>query len=162
MSLRPGVVITGLTESGEAAFLSDEVAPNLLELEGAAVAQLLRLGSPPWREADGAVDSAAPPSRLPAGGLSVQLVRLDPATDESWLRGDGWRHVDTQDVTVVLEGRLVVGVETGEHVLGPGETVVQRGTRHRLRADGGPVVALVVHMAPDPGAAGAAPLVVGR
>jgi quercetin dioxygenase-like cupin family protein len=43
---------------------------------------------------------------------------------------------DTLDFMVVLEGEIVLGLDDGEHHLVAGDTVVQRGTRHRWRVAG--------------------------
>jgi quercetin dioxygenase-like cupin family protein len=43
---------------------------------------------------------------------------------------------DTLDFMVVLDGQVELGLDDGEYVLGAGDTVVQRGTRHRWRVVG--------------------------
>ena len=46
------------------------------------------------------------------------------------------RHEDTDDLFLVLDGRLVIELRDGQVELGPGELyVVPRGVEHRPRAD---------------------------
>ncbi len=42
----------------------------------------------------------------------------------------------TLDLMVVLSGRVLLGLDDGEQEVGPGDAVVQRGTRHRWRVIG--------------------------
>jgi quercetin dioxygenase-like cupin family protein len=54
---------------------------------------------------------------------------------------------------VILSGRLVLGLDDGDHELGPGDIVVQRATRHRWRVTGDEPCTYVVFMVrPDPSA----------
>jgi quercetin dioxygenase-like cupin family protein len=56
---------------------------------------------------------------------------------------------------VVLDGEIVLGTDDGERVLHAGDTVVQRGTRHRWRVHGDtPCTYAVCMVRPDPGVAG--------
>lgn len=50
---------------------------------------------------------------------------------------------DTIDYLVILDGQLVLEMETGETILGPGDCVVQRGTMHAWRNDGPQPVTMV-------------------
>jgi quercetin dioxygenase-like cupin family protein len=97
----------------------------------------------------------------------VRVIRMPPAApstpvDEQWLRvhGDddaepGMHATDTLDFMVVLSGEIVLGTDDGERVLGAGDTVVQRGTRHRWRVHGDlPCTYAVCMVRPDPDAAG--------
>jgi mannose-6-phosphate isomerase-like protein (cupin superfamily) len=147
VNVPPRVVETGLDAQRRAGVLADGAAANVIELLGATIVRLLRLDEPPWSLLGGAVAGGRPEPLRP-GGLSVQLMMLDPP--KAGGPQPAWRQVETQDITIVLDGELVVELEAdGEHVLGPGETLVQCGTRHRLRARGGPVAALVAHLMPS-------------
>jgi quercetin dioxygenase-like cupin family protein len=126
--LEPRVVTTGLDPAGRPALLSDQ-RERASSHGAASVAQLHR-----------------------SAGVTVLLFQL-AASD--WPASGGWRQVPTQDITTVLTGELLVELDTGSALLEPGDTLVQRGTRHRMRAIDGPVTALVTHLetsegAPDP------------
>ena len=67
---------------------------------------------------------------------------------------------DTLDFVVVVQGEIELGTGDGASVrLGRGDTVVQRGARHRWRVVGdGPCTYAVVMLRPDPAAGPAAPM----
>jgi quercetin dioxygenase-like cupin family protein len=53
----------------------------------------------------------------------------------------------------VVDGRIVLGLDDGEHELGPGDVVIQRGNRHRWRVVGDdPCTYVVCMLRPDPDA----------
>jgi mannose-6-phosphate isomerase-like protein (cupin superfamily) len=60
---------------------------------------------------------------------------------------------DTLDFMVVVDGRIVLGLDDGEHELGSGDVVIQRGNRHRWRVAGdAPCTYVVCMLRPDPAA----------
>jgi quercetin dioxygenase-like cupin family protein len=98
----------------------------------------------------------------PAGGCSVRIIRFPGASEGGgdWIRveGDdpdepGMHATDTLDFMVVIDGRIVLGLDDGEHELGPGDVVIQRGNRHRWRVVGDdPCTYVVCMLRPDPAA----------
>jgi quercetin dioxygenase-like cupin family protein len=152
---------------GRAVFRSDGTPPRTVEIpDSAAVSEVLWLDGPALTADDGR-DRDDPGFALepPLGGASVRIIRMpapDPSlpVEEHWLRieGDdpaapGHHTTDTLDVEVILDGRLVLGLDDGDHELGPGDVVVQRGTRHRWRVTGdGPCTYAVFMLRPDPSA----------
>ena len=48
----------------------------------------------------------------------------------------GMHTTQTVDVGVVLDGQLVLELDDGEVLLGPGDVIVQNGTRHAWRNRG--------------------------
>lgn len=149
-------VVTG-SSGGGAAFVSDGPPAAVVSLPGATVWRLLQLDSLPGSADDGE-PAPGTPTPLPPRGISAQIIELDPRRPDEWPEGGGWRQAGTLDLTVVVEGALALGLEDAETVLGPGDTLVQRGTRHRMRATGGPVRALVAHLGPGHGAPPLQPL----
>jgi quercetin dioxygenase-like cupin family protein len=139
-------VVTGIDASGDHVITSDGPAPNSIdagpigvsEVFWSATADRCR-GDDPDRSGEGF------PLEPPLGGVSGRVIRMpgiptgvDP--DDTWLRVDGddptvpgMHATDTLDLMVVLEGSVVMGLDDDERVIGPGEFVVQRGTRHRWR-----------------------------
>ncbi len=145
----PGVrcVVTGI-DGGVAVVRSDAAVDGSEPLPGVTVWPLLHLAGPVRGYDDGAPRAAA--GRLEPGGVSVQVVERQPG--DGWPDGGGWRRSGTQDLTVVASGRLLAGLDGGEVELGPGDTLVNLGARHRLRALGGPCRVLTTHLAPGAGA----------
>jgi quercetin dioxygenase-like cupin family protein len=137
-------------QSGRAGFSFDGTPP-LLRVPGADIWRLLRLDRPPRT-----VDEGAPaddlPGPLPPNGISIQLVELAPRGDH-WPEDGGWRQVDTLDIHVVVSGALLLGLDGGAELrLEPGDTLVQRGTRHRMMAaDNRPARFLGAHLMPGSG-----------
>ena len=79
----------------------------------------------------------------PPGSSASPASRAGTPVDDTWLRVPyedpalpGWHRSETLDLMVVLEGDLVLGLDDGEHPLGAGAAVVQRGTFHRWRVVG--------------------------
>ena len=150
MNWPPRLVETGIDDHGRPAFLSDAPAAAVVTIGPASVAPILWFDTAIRRMADGRV-TEPPSSALPPGGLSVQVMRLDPIGD-GWPAAGGWRQVPTQDITTVVDGALLVGLQDGDHRLEAGETVVFRGDVHRMRANRATVTTLGAHLSPGPGA----------
>ena len=75
----------------------------------------------------------------PAGGTAFRVFHVPPdaqmreAMSHSTIDGieaDGFHTTQTIDYVMVLEGEVSLELDTGEVTLGPGDCVVQRGTRH--------------------------------
>jgi quercetin dioxygenase-like cupin family protein len=156
-------VVTGI-DDGKAVFRSDGAPARTIDVPGGVgVSELLWLDGAPTSVDDGRDrDDDGYPLEPPPGGASVRIIRLpapaaDAAPAEQWLRvaGDDAAHpgmhaTDTLDFMVVLDGRIVLGLDDGEHALEPGDAVVQRGTAHRWRVVGpDPCTYAVVMLRPD-------------
>ena len=83
----------------------------------------------------------------PAGGNAWRVFTVPPdaimrermaqnAATVPGLEADGFHTTDTIDYLMVLEGEITLEFDTGEVALGPGDCVVQRGTRHAWRNRG--------------------------
>lgn len=139
-------VVTGIDTSGRHVFTDDGTAPNTIVTDTVAVSEVLWLDGPQPSITDDP-DNAGSGFSLepPPGGASARIIRMpgipkgaDP--ESTWLRvaGDsesepGMHATDTLDLMVVLEGSVVMGLDDGERIIGPGEFVIQRGTPHRWR-----------------------------
>jgi quercetin dioxygenase-like cupin family protein len=156
-------VVTGHEAAGIAVIRSDGEPAGTIRANGFGVATWLWLDGPPATVDDGG-DEPGGAIRLepPAGGCSVRIIRF-PGTSEGggdWIRveGDdpdepGMHATDTLDFMVVIDGRIVLGLDDGEHELGPGDVVIQRGNRHRWRVvSGEPCTYVVCMLRPDAGA----------
>jgi quercetin dioxygenase-like cupin family protein len=156
-------VVTGLDAEGRAVIRSDGAPPGTIRANGFGVATWLWLDGPPATVDDGG-DEPDGSIRLepPVGGCSVRVIRFPGAREGGgdWIRveGDdpdepGMHATDTLDFMVVIDGRIVLGLDDGEHELGPGDVVIQRGNRHRWRVAGDePCTYAVCMLRPDPDA----------
>jgi quercetin dioxygenase-like cupin family protein len=157
-------VITGWDENGKSKIDIDEDTPRRTATPGYTVCQVWRAEQLPVHpEDDDAVAGEAdlsPADRLAAvppppsdTGLVVEVDVFPPDKevnfDEVWgptgesgipgLHGD-----DSQvDVVTVVSGEIYCVLETGETLLKPGDTIVQRGTNHAW-SNRGDVPAVVV------------------
>jgi mannose-6-phosphate isomerase-like protein (cupin superfamily) len=127
-------VVTGHDEHGKSIKVSDGLPPQDHPMQGAAVGAdfieiwntpeaVPALGSDPGSE-----PTARPFSMMPANGHLIRIIEIYPP------RLGGKRTVmhrtRTLDYAVVIEGEIVLILNDGETVLGPGSVVVQRGTDH--------------------------------
>lgn len=156
-------VVTGHDASGKSVFVSDQtVAPVSPVLMPQAEFHKLWGGDQTPQFPD---DGTQPEWRMyfpPIGGFRFGMFTVppegagtpDPSLDIEQALGDleatlpgmaryldpsdpGMHTTDTIDFEVVLEGTVVLELDDGAEVtLGPGDTVVQNGTRHRWRNAG--------------------------
>jgi mannose-6-phosphate isomerase-like protein (cupin superfamily) len=153
-------VVTGHDADGRDVIRADDRPPGTIEADGFGLAHWLWLDGTPATVDDGG-DVPAGPLALepPPGGCAVRLIRFPGGGD--WIRVDGddpdrpgMHATDTLDFMVVLDGRIVLGLDDGEHELGAGDVVVQRGNPHRWRVAGdAPCTYVVCMVRPDPAAA---------
>ena len=138
-------VVTG--RDGADTFRSDGEPPRTVGVAGpggrerAAVARRAarRRGRRRGPRLGGVPPRAADRRRQRPGDLPPSPAR---GADGGWLRVDGddparpGRHrTDTLDLVVVLDGAVTLGLDDGDHLLGPGDVVIQRGTEHRWRPE---------------------------
>jgi len=160
-------VVTGHDAAGRPVWLSDGTPAATVEApNGTAVSDLFLLDGPPAGAAAGGDPTGPRVLEPPPGGCSCRVIRFPPPppgapVEEHWVRvpGDdparpGMHATDTLDFMIVLHGRIVLGLDDGEHHLAAGDTVIQRGTDHRWRVEGDePCTYLVVMLRTDPAAA---------
>lgn len=165
-------VVTGHDEAGRSVFASDEqVAPLELDLfPGWAFHPLWGGDAPPTFPGDGAPPTA--PAYFPAlGGFRFSLSTIPPhgtgpyegddpdgaaAAVEAAMPGllghmepddPGMHTTDTIDLEVILSGEVILELDDGaETRLGPGDTIVQNGTRHRWRNPGRQPAVMAIFM----------------
>jgi quercetin dioxygenase-like cupin family protein len=165
-------VETGHDQAGRAVIRSDGTAPRTVQApSGVSVSELLWLDGPVRSVDDGRDrDEAGFPLEPPPGGASFRIITMPPPatgvdTETTWLRvpGDdptrpGMHATDTLDYVVIVDGEIVLGLDDGEHRLGAGDVVIQRGTAHRWRVVGDQACTYGVLML-RPDRDGAAPVV---
>lgn len=132
-------IVTGFDERGRSTVIADGEA----------------FGSDAWAEVwvtdpahglDAVVDPHDGTTVLepPAGGTAWRVFTVPPdavmrsrlaetAAAIPGMEPDGFHTTDTLDYVMVLEGTIDLELDTGEVRLGPGDCVVQRGTRHAWR-----------------------------
>ncbi|MGO4445566.1 cupin domain-containing protein [Mycobacterium sp. 2YAF39] len=157
-------VVTGHDESGKSVFASDE---KVAALPVTGFHRLWGGDATPQFPDDGSVPdhhTYFPPIggfrfgmfALPPDGAAASGTATGPVDFESEVPGllsymdmsdPGMHTTDTIDFEVVMEGTVVLELDDGaEVVLGPGDTVVQNGTRHRWRNAGDTTARLAVFM----------------
>lgn len=132
-------VVTGIDGEGRSTFLSDGPAHG-----GDAWAEVWV--TDPTKGLDAVVDPQDGMTMLepPAGGSAWRVFQVPPDAQmrEAMARGvgaiegveaDGFHTTRTVDYVMVVEGEIALELDTGEVELGPGDCVVQRGTRHAWR-----------------------------
>ena len=166
-------IVTGHDAEGRDVIVSDAAPPGTIEPSssetgGYGLAHWWCLDGAPASVDDGG-DVPDGPLQLepPPGGCSVMLIRFPgggASDDEGWIRVDGddpdrpgMHATDTLDFMVVIDGHIVLGLDDGEHELGPGDVVVQRGNLHRWKVRGDqPCTYAVCMMRPDTAGTGPA------
>ena len=154
-------IVTGHDAQGRDVIASDGPPPGLTmptdASGGFGLAQWLWLDAAPSTVDDGGEVPDGPPQlEPPPGGCSVMLIHFPGGGDWIGVDGDdpdrpGMHATDTLDFMVVIDGRIVLGLDDGEHELGPGDVVVQRGNVHRWRVSGDtPCTYAVCMVRPDP------------
>ena len=138
-------VVTGHDDSGRSVIVSDE------ELDGIAFGERGGEAVSVWGRDDTArfPDDGAGPTWTtafpPVGGCRVTVFSLAPGGSEDFDQfiatalaeyavpgRPGLHRTATLDFDIVLSGEVVLELEAGHEVtLGPGDVVVQNGTRHR-------------------------------
>jgi mannose-6-phosphate isomerase-like protein (cupin superfamily) len=137
-------VVTGHTPEGAAVVVSDE-DDELMAFDELGSGAMLLWGSdgPAEFPDDGGRPTLSAPFP-PIGGCACSVMQIAPGSDAvhafvrdalaPWADPDepGMHRSATLDYDVVLEGRVGLELDDGVEVtLGPGDVVVQNGTRHR-------------------------------
>jgi mannose-6-phosphate isomerase-like protein (cupin superfamily) len=162
-------VVTGVDTEGRSCIVSDGLTPHRLAGPGLTKCDIWRAESLPTPlTADDGIDEMV--SLPQKAGLVYRVVSFPP--DSEWDRTKGYSdakgalpgsdiaektgipglHVtETVDILTILSGELYVVTETGEALLRPGDTLVQRGTTHAWSNRGTvPATAVSLMMAAEP------------
>jgi hypothetical protein len=148
-------VVTGLDENGRSTIVSDGPATTRVVADAFTINQLWRSEVVPPHVSDGSTlgdEVVIPP---PPGGFVVSVTAFPPDSEwdlEARYRGSlatsgaastfveseipGLHEIDSIDVITVVSGEVVVVLETTDTLLRPGDTLIQRGTRHTWRNRG--------------------------
>ena len=127
MGAAPRRIVTGHDAEGRSVVLSDAPTPKTLDIGSAAFHEL-------WitEETPAPIEASEPeptdrPVRTPPpdGGVLVRFTEMAPGADAPMHR------TETVDVGVVIEGETWLLLDDGSETrMGPGDSVVQRGTNH--------------------------------
>lgn len=151
-------VVTGHSPEGQAVFAADELVPPI-ELELLPGMEFHRLWGTdePVRFPDDGSQPSMPTYFPPVGGFRVGMFTVPPSTTQADLSAidvgaalaemeralpglaehmeldePGMHTTATVDFEFVVSGRCLLELDDGEtREVGPGDTVVQNGTRHR-------------------------------
>ncbi|MET0363033.1 MAG: cupin domain-containing protein [Sphingobium sp.] len=124
----PRRVVTGLDAEGRSTVILDGPVP---QGPNGATQLVWRTPALP-ADNSGTADASVPfgIDHLKDGGSTFSIVDL-PVGLPRFMHA-----TDTADYIVILSGEIVLELETGEVILGPGDALVQRGTAHAWRNDG--------------------------
>jgi quercetin dioxygenase-like cupin family protein len=133
-------VVTGLDEQGRSTVLVDGAA---LPMSGSGALVWRTEGLPADNSARADIAQVDFSMALMEGGGTMFMVVDFPPGQVAPMHA-----TNTVDYIVVLEGRITLGLETGDVVLGPGDCLVDRGVIHSWRNDGAETVRMVTVIVP--------------
>jgi mannose-6-phosphate isomerase-like protein (cupin superfamily) len=150
-------IVTGHDPEGNSIFLSDGMAPNIVQPDATpnmAMIDLWETGSSPASN-EGVVDAAnrKMPLSPPKSGTIFRILVLPPEKERDFSKVGavfaqwGEKHVlaqkpekvkryptfhetNTLDYAIVLEGEVWALMDIGETLMKPGDVLIQRGTHH--------------------------------
>ena len=152
LDLRARRIVVGLNEQGRSTFVSDGFSATRLATEAYTINQIWQAAAVPtpvMAESTLGTQAVIP---VPPGGYTYVVTTFPP--DASWDYEAGYAkalsdagaadsvgpddlpgmHItDTIDIVTVISGEIWALVETGETLMKPGDTLVQRGTKHAWR-----------------------------
>ena len=127
-------VVTGHDADGKSIKLSDGIPPQDHPMQGEAIgADFIEIWNTPERvptltSQPESEPTARPFAIMPASGHLIRIIEIYPPHLGG--RRTVMHRTRTLDYAVVIEGEVVLILDDGETVLGPGSVVVQRGTDH--------------------------------
>lgn len=127
-------VVTGHDAHGRSVKLSDGLPAQDHPMQGEAIgADFLEIWNTPdavptLTSQPDAEPTARPFAIMPATGHLMRLIEIYPPNMGG--KRTVMHRTRTLDYAVVIEGEVVLILDDGETVLGPGSVVVQRGTDH--------------------------------
>jgi hypothetical protein len=127
-------VVTGHDAQGKSVKLSDGVPPQDHPMQGAAVgADFIEIWNttepvPTLTSEPSGEPTARPFAIMPATGHIMRIIEIYPPSMGG--KRTVMHRTRTLDYAAVIEGEVVLILDDGETVLGPGSVVVQRGTDH--------------------------------
>ena len=160
-------VVAGVAADGRSEIVSDANTTVRAATAGFTTCQIWQLDSMPpmvdQDDASGVEASIAPP----AGGFIYMLTTFPPDSEwdadsyrealaaagdaDAYRDGDGeiagLHQTDTVDIITVLSGEIYAVLEHGETLLSPGDSFIQRGTKHAWSNRGSKPCTIVAVMA---------------
>ena len=127
MSSAPRRIVTGHDADGRSVVLADGPTPKTLDIGTAAFHEIWITDRTPVPIPATEPEPTDRPVRTPppANGVTVRFTEQEPGAESPLHR------TETLDVGVVLEGETWLLLDDGSETrMGPGDTVVQRGTKH--------------------------------
>lgn len=145
----PRLVVTGDNAAGQGGIVSDSAIAGLVDTPLFSSVEIWQTDSVPAKTT---ADSTLGAMSLepPVGGVVVRMVTIPPDVDAAtsgMTTGDalaeiggsdaapddgalGVHTTETIDVITVISGELYAVLDTGETLLRPGDSLIQRGTAH--------------------------------
>jgi mannose-6-phosphate isomerase-like protein (cupin superfamily) len=146
-------VVTGLDESGKSTVVADGATPVRVSTPGFTVCDIWTVNNLPTPVLDEDGTTGEVLLDPPPGGFIYRITTFPPdsewdagaeyraaldamsgadAVDRAGVEDDsvGMHQTDTVDIVTIISGELYAITETGETLLKPGDSLVQRGTVH--------------------------------
>jgi len=160
-------VVSGLDAAGKSTIVLDEYTRSRVAREASTVCDVWRVDSLPPQMAEDDTLTERRETSLPSNGFVVRVATFPPEREIDWAVArreppyssipDGYSDIpglhvtETVDVVTVVSGELYAVLETTETLLRPGDTFIQRGTKHAWSNRGTePVTVVAVMMAAKP------------
>jgi hypothetical protein len=145
-------LVTGVDDAGHAVFVDDGECSSIQTVAGVptfVVTNLWQHREVPVQNDGAAHDGLDGPVTLepPPGGSIFRMVEFPPDSDWRELGVTDQVHATPSlDYALVVEGELWAVLDEEERLMGPGDVLIQRGTRHAWsnRSDQPAVVAFVL------------------
>jgi quercetin dioxygenase-like cupin family protein len=141
-------LVAGTDTEGRSAALVDGPAPVVYEPAGpggVSLVELWQTGGPLRNPGQGGDPPAGWQLEPRAHGIAFRAIEMPVGLDSGEA---GWHTTDTIDLDIMISGRLELALPGVDPVVvGPGDTVLQRGTHHKWTPVGDEPVRYVVLMA---------------
>ena len=145
-------VVTGLDSNGKSTIVSDDFAATRVVTDAFTINQLWQAPVVAPHVSDDSTLGSEVVIPPPPNGFVVSVTAFRPDSDWDFDSGyagslaasgakdtfvdseiPGLHEVDSIDVITVISGEVFLVTETGETLLKPGDTLIQRGTKHTWR-----------------------------
>ncbi len=122
-------VVTGFTPAGRSTIVADGPVPSVFDFGGHGLDEHWAIDQlpPPLDELVNPIDRRDFALEPPPGGVICRMFFMEPGLGDEQI---AMHTTDTLDFLVVVSGEITLLMEEGEVTLGPGDSVIQRGTNH--------------------------------
>ena len=122
-------LVTGTDAGGRSFVVAEGAPPSGLRATGTTLAELWQTGGPLATPTQGGDPEGAWDLEPRGGGVAFRSVQMPAGTDPG---EGGWHTTDTIDIDILVSGQVELHLpDLAPVLLGPGDSVLQRGTHHK-------------------------------